>query len=72
MFTVDQLPGLTDQLKLLASKAKMESEIARCEGMLNNPNFISRAPQSKVEQEKNKLEAYKVQLNEIIKLLEDF
>ena len=50
----------------------MESEIARCEGMLNNPNFISRAPQSKVEQEKNKLEAYKVQLNEIIKLLEDF
>lgn len=61
-----------EKAKLLASKAKMESEIARCEGMLNNPNFISRAPQSKVEQEKNKLEAYKVQLNEIIKLLEDF
>ena len=61
-----------EKAKLLASKAKMLSEIARCEGMLSNPNFVNRAPEAKVNAEKAKLENYKLQLNEIIKLLEDF
>ena len=40
--------------------------------MLSNPNFVNRAPEAKVNAEKAKLENYKLQLNEIIKLLEDF
>ena len=61
-----------EKAKLLASKEKMLSEIARCENMLSNPNFVSRAPEAKVNAEKAKLENYKLQLSEIIKLLEDF
>lgn len=41
---------------------KEESEIARGEAMLNNPNFLSKAPKEKVELEKNKLEMHKINL----------
>jgi len=40
----------------------IEFEIKRCEGLLNNPNFISKAPKEKIELEKTKLENYKKQL----------
>ena len=30
-----------------------------CEGMLNNPNFINKAPAAKVDAEKEKLAKYK-------------
>ena len=43
--------------------AYLESEIARCEGMLNNPNFVSRAPKEKVELEKAKLADFKKRLS---------
>ena len=42
-----------------------ESEINRCEKMLNNPNFISKAPVEKVEQEKTKLQLHKTNLEEL-------
>ena len=47
-----------------------ESEIMRCEKMLNNPNFISKAPAEKVEQEKSKLELHKNNLAELRQKLE--
>ena len=34
--------------------------------MLNNENFLERANKAKVEEEKNKYENYKKQLNEVI------
>ena len=37
----------------------MTNEIARCEGMLNNPNFVNKAPAAKVDAEKEKLAKYK-------------
>ena len=56
---------LGDYIDLEAEKQKMkdelkklESEIKRCEGMLSNPNFVSKAPASKVEAEKKKLADY--------------
>ena len=49
----------------------MLSEINRCQNMLNNPNFVSRAPQEKVDQEKQKLENYQKQLNEIEKSIKE-
>ena len=33
-------------------------EIARCEGMLNNPRFVDKAPADKVEAEREKLAKY--------------
>ena len=43
---------------------RLESEVARGEKMLSNPGFINKAPQAKIEQEKEKLANYK-------KMLED-
>ena len=57
--------------KLLAEEKKMEAEIARCKGMLSNPNFVSRAPASKVSEEKAKLNNYEERLASIKKLLAD-
>ena len=45
--------------RLSAESAKMDREIARAEGMLNNPNFVNKAPASKVEAERGKLERYR-------------
>jgi len=42
---------------------KLKSEIARGEGMLSNPNFVNRAPESKVNAEKEKLRNYKEKFN---------
>ena len=40
-------------------KKRLTKEIARCEGMLNNPNFVNKAPAAKVDAEKEKLAKYK-------------
>lgn len=60
-----------EKQKLLQEEEKMINEIKRCEGMLNNPNFINKAPTQKIDQEKQKLDTYKARLNEIKKLLLD-
>ena len=53
-------------------KAKLEkeieiekSEIARSQNMLNNPNFLAKAPKEKVENEKAKLELHLSKLKEL-------
>ena len=46
---------------------KLNGEIRRGEGMLSNPNFINKAPEQKVLQEKAKLDNYKEQY-EVVKL----
>ena len=55
--------------ELEAKRAKdiafLKAEIARSEGMLNNPNFVSKAPKEKVELEKNKLAEFKKKLAEL-------
>ena len=45
--------------RLTAESRKMDAEIARCEGMLNNPGFVSRAPEAKVRAERDKLATYR-------------
>lgn len=44
----------------------LNKEIARCNKMLNNPNFISKAPKEKISVETKKLNDYQNQLNEYI------
>ena len=55
-----------DKAELLAKIekeiARLTSEVTRGEKMLSNPNFLAKAPQAKVEQETNKLNAYKAEL----------
>ena len=48
-----------EKQKLEKELNKLTGEIKRCEGMLANPNFVSKAPEQKVAQEKAKLEDYK-------------
>ena len=44
--------------RLTAESEKMDKEIKRASGMLNNPNFVSKAPAAKVQAEKEKLAKY--------------
>ena len=48
-----------EKQKLEKELKKLQGEIKRCEGMLANPNFVSKAPASKIEEEKAKLEDYR-------------
>lgn len=51
-----------EKKKLQKELEKLMQEIKRGEGMLANPNFTNKAPEAKVNAEKEKLEGYKTQL----------
>ncbi len=51
----EEIAKLTKELK------RLTGEIKRGEGMLSNPNFVNKAPEAKVNAEKEKLEGYKAQ-----------
>ncbi|MCH5180419.1 MAG: valine--tRNA ligase [Erysipelotrichales bacterium] len=55
----DNIDKETILAKLNAELSIVEKEISRAEGMLSNPNFVSKAPESKVNAEKEKLENHK-------------
>ncbi len=40
--------------RLTKEQERLTKEIARCEGMLNNPNFVNKAPAAKVDAEKDR------------------
>lgn len=44
--------------RLKKEEERLKKEIARADGMLKNPNFVSKAPQKKIEEEQAKLEKY--------------
>lgn len=44
--------------RLAGEEKKLVGEIKRCEGMLSNERFISKAPEAKVAEERAKLEKY--------------
>ena len=46
-------------------RKKIEFEIARAEKMLSNSGFVNKAPQSKIDEEKAKLEKYKEMLEKL-------
>lgn len=60
--------------RLKQEQKRLIGEQKRCEGMLSNEKFVSRAPKEKVDEERKKLEDYKDQyerVSERIKELED-
>ena len=62
--------GLVDmeqeRKRLQDEKKRLEGEVARCEKMLSNPGFMNKAPQTKIDEEKAKLEKYKDMLSKVI------
>ena len=58
--------------KLEATKAKLENELNRSRNMLNNPNFTSKAPAQKIENERAKLADYEAQYKEVCEALAKF
>ena len=61
---LDELINIEEEKKRLETeKKKLEAEVSRCEKMLANKGFISKAPANKIEEEKEKLKKYKELLN---------
>ncbi|MEE1038549.1 MAG: valine--tRNA ligase [Eubacterium sp.] len=56
--------------RLSKEKKKLEGEVARGEKMLSNPGFVNKAPEAKINQEKEKLANYKEMLEKVIERLE--
>ncbi len=51
--------------RLKKEENRLEKELARVNGMLNNEKFVSKAPASKIEEEKAKLEKYTQMMNQV-------
>jgi valyl-tRNA synthetase len=59
MSVEEDIDKATLQAKLEKDKASLEFEVARSEKMLSNPGFVSKAPEAKINAEKEKLDANK-------------
>ena len=60
-----------EKARLENEKTKLEAEVARGEKMLSNPGFINKAPEAKVNEEKEKLSKYKEMLENVKNRLEN-
>jgi len=63
-----------ERARLAKEMAKCDADIARVDAKLNNPNFVARAPEEVVEEEKEKREealARKVKIAEALQRLKD-
>ena len=56
--------------RLETEKKKLEAEVQRGEKMLSNPGFINKAPEAKINEEKEKLSKYKDMLQNVVESLE--
>ena len=67
-----KMDKLEELLSLLKKKEeeKLTKEIARAKGMLSNERFVSKAPEAKVQEEKEKLEKYTQMLAQVQERLE--
>ena len=54
-----------EKARLENEKEKLEAEVQRCEKMLSNPGFTSKAPEAKINEEKEKLIKYKDMLEKV-------
>ena len=56
--------------RLEKEEARLTKEIARATGMLNNEKFVSKAPEAKVQEEREKLETYEQMMAQVKERLE--
>jgi len=59
-------------LKLEKEIERINSEIARGENMLNNENFVAKAPEAKIELERNKLKQNNLAKEKLLNSLNDY
>lgn len=63
---LEDLVNMEEERKRLEEeKTKLEAEVARCEKMLSNPGFVNKAPEKKIQEEKDKLEKYRDMLSKV-------
>ena len=60
-----------EKKRLQEEKKKLEAEVKRSEGILSNKGFLAKAPEAKVNEEKQKYEKYKAELQEVEKRLNE-
>ena len=58
--------------RLTKEKQRLEGELKRVNGMLANPNFVNKAPESKLAEERAKLEKYTDMMRQVTERLEHF
>ena len=51
--------------RLLKEKQRLVKELSRSKGMLSNENFLKRAPEAKVQEEKEKLAKYEQMMEQV-------
>lgn len=56
--------------RLQKEEEHLKKEISRCEGMLKNEKFLNKAPESKVQEEREKLEKYTQMMEQVKARLE--
>ncbi|HIY56573.1 MAG TPA: valine--tRNA ligase, partial [Candidatus Dorea merdavium] len=56
--------------RLTKEETRLAKEIARAEGMLSNEKFVSKAPEAKVQEEREKLETYRQMMEQVQERLE--
>lgn len=56
--------------RLTKEKERLTKELARSKGMLNNEKFLSKAPESKVLEEKEKLAKYEQMMQQVLAQLD--
>ncbi|MGN0169549.1 MAG: valine--tRNA ligase [Lachnospiraceae bacterium] len=61
-----------EKARLLKEKERLTGELARSNKMLNNENFTSKAPESKIREEKEKLEKYQQMMQQVEERLASF
>ena len=66
MFVEDDISEEEKLAKKEKDIAFLKAEIARGENMLNNPNFVAKAPKEKIELERKKLEENRRRLQELL------
>lgn len=57
--------------RLQNEKTKLEAEVERAKKMLSNPGFVSKAPESKINEEKEKLAKYEEMLKNTVERLKN-
>lgn len=58
--------------RLKKEKERLEGELKRVNGMLSNPNFVNKAPESKLAEERAKLDKYTDMMRQVTERLEYF
>ena len=51
--------------RLRKEEQRLKKEIARSHGMLGNEKFLNRAPEAKVQEERDKLENYRQMMDQV-------